>query len=184
MSLTISEIISLFQEQGSAQYGNEAVNQLEHALQCAYLAERAEETPETILASLLHDFGHLIAAQKDGHIEHDTNKDDLHQYLALPVLRGIFPDAVLQPIKLHVDAKRYLCAVDSTYWSSLSIASKNSLEQQGGVFNESEVATFLEQPFADVAVRLRRYDDLAKDPNFKAPDLKYFEHYLYSISKT
>ena len=90
MSLTVSEIISLLSVQGRAQYGMEAVSQLEHALQCAFLAERANETPDTIVAALLHDLGHLLAAQKDGQVEHDTSRDDLHQYVALPFLRGVF----------------------------------------------------------------------------------------------
>ena len=182
MSLTIPEIVSLLNGQGSAQYGDEAISQLEHALQCACLAERAEENPATIVASLLHDLGHMIAAQKAGLIEHDTTKDDLHQYIALPFLRGLFPDAVLEPIRLHVDAKRYLCAINSNYWPSLSLASKHSLEQQGGIFDDHGVVSFLQQPFSGEAIRLRRYDDLAKNPDFKAPDLAHFEHYLIQVA--
>lgn len=181
MSLNVPELISLLNVQGRAQYGMEAVNQMEHALQCAYLAERANETPATIAAALLHDLGHLIAAQKDGQIEHDTSQDDLHQYVALPFLRGTFPDAVLEPIRMHVDAKRYLCAVDANYWPALSIASKHSLEQQGGVYSEDQVALFLAQPFAEEAIRLRRYDDLAKIPELEVPDLAHFEVYLKQV---
>lgn len=182
MSLTVSEIISLLSVQGRAQYGMEAVSQLEHALQCAFLAERANETPDTIVAALLHDLGHLLAAQKDGQVEHDTSRDDLHQYVALPFLRRVFSDAVLEPIRLHVDAKRYLCAVEPAYWPALSPASKHSLEQQGGIYAPDQAAAFLAQPYAEEAIRLRRYDDFAKVAELEVPDLAYFEPYLNQVA--
>jgi phosphonate degradation associated HDIG domain protein len=176
MSLTLDDISNLLITHGSNQYGGEAVSQLEHALQCAYLAERAQETEETIVAALLHDIGHLLSAENNGHLnKKDKNTDDLHQYIALPFIRSIFSDAVLEPIKLHVDAKRYLCAVDKTYWSTLSDASKQSLEVQGGVYSDSEAMAFETSSFGQEAVRLRRYDDLAKIPGALTPPL---EHYL------
>ena len=159
----------------------EAISQLEHALQCADMAEQAGETPETIVAALLHDMGHLLAAERDGQSEHDTSKDDLHQYIALPFLRTLFPDAVLEPIRLHVDAKRYLCLMDSGYWAELSPASKHSLEQQGGVFSEQQAEVFMQQNFAAEAVRLRRYDDLAKVPAKVVPDLSHYAVYLQQV---
>ena len=107
MSLTLQEVHDLLSRRGQTQYGLEAINQLEHALQCANLAERAGETSETIVACLLHDLGHLLAAEREGTVEHDTTEDDLHQFIALPFLRGLFSDAVLEPIRMHVDAKRY-----------------------------------------------------------------------------
>lgn len=178
MSLTLPEIHNLLQERGLEQYGMEAINQLEHALQCAHLAEQAGETPETVVACLLHDLGHLLAAERAGLKDHDTTEDDLHQFIALPFLRALFPDAVLEPIRLHVDAKRYLCLIDPGYWASLSPASKQSLELQGGVFNESEAERFIAQPFAAEAVRLRRYDDLAKVKDKKVPALAHYTHHL------
>lgn len=181
MSLTLTEITGLLERRGHTQYGMEAVSQLEHALQCAYLAEQAGETAETTVAALLHDLGHLLAAERDGLPEHDTREDDLHQYIALPFLRQLFPEAVLEPIRLHVDAKRYLCLMDSGYWASLSPASKHSLEQQGGVFNEREAEAFIQQNFAAEAVRLRRYDDLAKTPSKLVPDLSYYAAHLQQV---
>lgn len=181
MSLTLSQVTDLLQTRGQHQYGMEAVSQLEHALQCADLAEKAGETPETIAAALLHDLGHMLVAQGQGEQEIDTSKDDLHQYMALPFLRGLFTDAVLEPIRLHVDAKRYLCLIDPGYWSDLSPASKHSLEQQGGLFNEAEADAFMRQPFAAEAVRLRRYDDLAKTPLKVVPSVGHFEFYLKQV---
>lgn len=182
MSLTVSEIIQLLQERGQQQYGMEAINQLEHALQCAHLAEHAGETPETIVASLLHDLGHLLAAERDKRVDHDTTQDDLHQFIALPFLRGLFSDAVLEPIRLHVDAKRYLCLIDPGYWSALSPASKHSLAQQGGVFSEPEAEAFMALPYASEAVRLRRYDDQAKVKDKSVPDLEHYREHLWQVT--
>jgi phosphonate degradation associated HDIG domain protein len=165
MALTIDEIVALFETRGTARYGGEAINQREHALQCAALAERAGETDDTVTAALLHDLGHLLQEANGVADSSPTERDDLHQFVALPFLRGVFSSAVLEPIRLHVDAKRYLCAVDSTYWATLSDASKRSLVLQGGVYSESEAAAFIAQPFAPEASRLRRYDDLAKVPD-------------------
>jgi phosphonate degradation associated HDIG domain protein len=184
MSLTLSEVLSLLQHRGQNQYGMEAINQLEHALQCADLAEKAGETPETVVASLLHDLGHLLAAERDGLQEHNTEHDDLHQYIALPFIRQLFPDAVLEPIRMHVDAKRYLCLIDPGYWADLSPASKQSLEQQGGVFTEAEAEAFISQPFAAEAVRLRRYDDLAKVSAKLVPDLAHYHTHLQQVALT
>ncbi|MDO9216146.1 MAG: phosphohydrolase, partial [Lacisediminimonas sp.] len=80
-----------------------------------------------------------------------------------------------EPIRLHVDAKRYLCGAKQSYWDTLSPASQRSLELQGGAYSQGELATFMAQPFAEEAVRLRRYDDLAKVPNKATPDLAYYE---------
>jgi len=94
----------------------------------------------------------------------------------------LFPDAVLEPIRLHVDAKRYLCLIDPGYWTDLSPASKHSLEQQGGVFNEADAETFISQPFAAEAVRLRRYDDLAKVPAKVVPDLAHYNTHFQQVA--
>ncbi len=182
MSLNLQEVKNLLLRRGQTQYGLEAINQLQHALQCAHLAEQAGESSETIVASLLHDFGHLLAAEREGAVEHDTTEDDLHQFIALPFLRALFPDAVLEPIRMHVDAKRYLCLIDPGYWSDLSLASKHSLEQQGGAFNEAQAQAFIAQPFAEEAVRLRRYDDLAKIQDKVVPGLEHYEEHLTQVA--
>jgi len=174
MALTIDQITELFRTQGAVRYGLEAINQQQHALQCAHLAERAGAAPELVAAALLHDLGHLLA----GVLKKDIPVDDLHQYLPLPFLHGVFPDAVLEPIRLHVDAKRYLCQVDSHYWADLSPASQRSLALQGGAFSEDEAAAFMMQPFAAEAVLLRRWDDAAKDPAATPPPLSHYANLL------
>jgi len=88
---------------------------------------------------------------------------------------------VLEPIRLHVDAKRYLCATEPSYWAALSEGSQRSLELQGGPFSEAELQSFIAQPFAEEAVRLRRYDDLAKVPGKATPDFKYFAEKLSTV---
>jgi phosphonate degradation associated HDIG domain protein len=181
MSLSLNDIEHIFMMRGKSQYGSEAVNQLEHALQCAELAEANQETPETIAACLLHDLGHLLAAERAGTRDHDAHTDDLHQYVALPFLRQHLPEAVLEPIRLHVDAKRYLCHKDPPYWNTLSPASKYSLEQQGGAFNAHEARAFSLLAFAQESTRLRRYDDLAKVPG--RTDLPPLSRYTAILSK-
>ncbi len=181
MTLSAAEIIYLYETRGTHQYGREAVSQLEHALQCAQLAEQAGETDATVVAALLHDVGHLIAAHKEERSDDTQQADDLHQFIALPFLRGLLPDAVLEPIRLHVDAKRCLCAAVPTYWASLSPASKRSLALQGGAYTSAEMAVFLAQPYAEEALRLRRYDDLAKMPKAPTPGLEYFQTKLAAL---
>ena len=174
--MTIPQIVELLGSRATTWYGQEAVSQLEHALQCAHLAERANEAPETVVAALLHDLGHMLSAERTPVADQDglPAKDDLHQFVALPFLRSLFPDAVLEPIKLHVDAKRYLCAVDAGYWAELSPASKHSLELQGGRYDDAQVRAFEDLTFYAEAVRLRRYDDLAKVPGQVTPPLAHY----------
>lgn len=178
MSLSIEQIVQLFETRGSAQYGAEAVNQLEHALQCAALAEAAGEDPSLVTASLLHDLGHLLHTLGDDPAAEGI--DDVHQFYALPFLRPVFPESVLAPIRLHVDAKRYLCAVEDGYWEALSPASKRSLELQGGIYSPAEAQAFMDQPFAPESVRLRRWDDTAKTPDRPTPSLAHFARAMHA----
>lgn len=172
MALKMEEITALFHTRGVAQYGGEAISQLQHALQCAHLAERSGATTELVAAALLHDLGHLLVQREPAK---EAGVDDLHQFLALPFLRGVFPDAVLEPIRMHVDAKRYLCQADGHYQASLSPASQRSLALQGGPFSGGDATAFMAQAFAADAVALRRWDDRAKDPAATPPD---WAHYI------
>ena len=182
MALTTADIVELFEMRATEQYGGEAVSQREHALQCAHLAEQAGEEDTAVVAALLHDLGHLLGNAAESAFDDAQQRDDLHQHIAIPFLRGLLPDAVIEPIRMHVDAKRYLCAAVPTYWESLSPASKRSLELQGGPYTVAQCEAFMSQPFADVAVRLRRYDDLAKDPQAVTPNLAHFQLKLESLA--
>ena len=171
MTLKLEEITSLFAVKGAAQYGSEAISQLQHALQCAHLAEQAGASAELVTAALLHDLGHLVSTATESRAD---GVDDLHQYMAIPFLRGVFSDAVLMPIGLHVDAKRYLCFADQRYHATLSRASQRSLGLQGGPFTQEQAAVFIAKPFATDAVALRRWDDLAKDPTATTPTWSHY----------
>jgi phosphonate degradation associated HDIG domain protein len=181
MALTLPDILDLFARRGAEQYDGEPVTQIEHALQSALLAEQAGADAELISAALLHDIGHLLHDFGPTPTSHGV--DDVHQYRCLPFLRPLFGAAVLEPIKLHVDAKRYLCAVESDYLASLSADSRRSLALQGGVFEAGQAAGFIAQPHAEAAVRLRRWDDLAKRADFATPDFAYFASYLQQAAQ-
>ncbi len=170
--LGLAEIEQLFETRGHAQYDGEPVTQLEHALQSAHLAEQAGADGALIAAALLHDLGHLL---------HDLpgsptlqGVDDVHQYRCLPFLRGLFGEATLAPIRLHVDAKRWLCRREPGYLESLSPDSARSLALQGGPFTEQEAQAFEALPHAQDALRLRRWDDAAKQEGMATPDLAHF----------
>jgi predicted HD phosphohydrolase len=111
--LTLDDIESLFQRRGGEQYSGEPVTQLEHALQCGALAEAEGADDELVTAAFLHDLGHLL--QDLGETPTLRGVDDVHQYAALPFLRGLFGERVLGGIQLHVDAKRYLCSTPVSY---------------------------------------------------------------------
>jgi len=170
--LDLADIELLFARHGSAQYSGEPVTQLEHALQTAHLAEQSDADDALVTACLLHDLGHLLNEQ--GETPTLRGIDDTHQYFALPFLRGLLPDAVLMPIKLHVDAKRYLCATNASYYARLSDDSKRSLALQGGPFDAANAGVFLDQPGARDAVLLRQWDDLSKQPRMATPPLAHF----------
>jgi phosphonate degradation associated HDIG domain protein len=172
VGLNFADIERLFAERGGEQYAGEPVTQLEHALQCALFAQDEGADDELVTAALLHDLGHLL---------HDLGPaptlqgiDDVHQYRALPFLRGLFGDAVINPVKLHVDAKRYLCATRTGYFAALSEDSKRSLGLQGGIFNEGQAEAFIAQSGAPQAVRLRVWDDRAKSAGLATPPLAHF----------
>jgi phosphonate degradation associated HDIG domain protein len=170
--LSLDDIETLFARHGGNQYSGEPVTQLEHALQTAHLAEQSGASDALVTACLLHDLGHLL--NDLGETPSLRGVDDTHQYYALPFLRGLFPDAVLDAIKLHVDAKRYLCHANAGYHGRLSDDSKRSLALQGGVFDAGQAKDFLAQSGARDAVMLRQWDDLAKQADFATPSLSHF----------
>lgn len=149
----------------------ESVSALNHALQCAQLAEHARAAGPLVAAALLHDVGHFVAIADVGSME---DIDDVHELRGVAVLVHDFPAAVVEPIRLHVAAKRYLTAIEPKYVASLSSASVHSLAQQGGPMTSPEIARFEALPFAADAVRLRRWDDLAKMPAAQTPSLAYY----------
>ncbi|MBP7063170.1 phosphonate degradation HD-domain oxygenase [Ferrovibrio sp.] len=169
-------IMELLAKAGAERYGMEPVSQLEHALQCAMHAERMEAPPALIAACLLHDIGHLVDAGDEGLAERGI--DACHEEIAANWLAQYFSAAVVQPVRLHVNAKRYLCQAEPQYWAGLSQASKTSLEVQGGIYSVAEAEAFIAQPYAADAVMLRRWDDAAKSPRLHTPDLTHYRPIL------
>lgn len=174
----IDEIFSLFAQYGDRGYG-EDVNQREHALQAAHFAREAGEPDTMIAAALLHDVGQFLneagdAAEREG-------RDARHEMGGATLLERHFPPAVVLPVRLHVAAKRYLCAIDPAYHDGLSAASRLSLKLQGGPFTADEAADFARLPQAEEAVRLRRYDDLGKRRDLPVPGLEDYRALLESV---
>jgi phosphonate degradation associated HDIG domain protein len=169
---TLFDLLGILRSRGHEQYGGEAITQLEHALQCATLAQENQASPELITACLFHDLGHLIHDLGENAAEKGV--DDRHEYRAIPWLKPLFSEVVTEPIRLHVEAKRYLCAVDLDYFDSLSTNSRRSLRLQGGKFSTQEVAIFLSLPYAKEAIQLRRLDETAKIPERSTPSLADF----------
>src|SRR5881394_3588178 len=159
MALSLADIEKLFADRGQIEYSGEGVTQLEHALQAADLAEKEGAGDALVTAAFLHDLGHLLNLQ--GETPTARGIDDQHQYYAIPFLRPLFPPAVIEPIRLHVDAKRALCAMEPEYYEALSDDSKRSLTLQGGIFAKGEADAFMARPHAADAVRVRRWDDAA-----------------------
>ncbi|HVX10301.1 MAG TPA: HD domain-containing protein [Pirellulales bacterium] len=170
------EIVGLFAARGDSQYGGEAVSQQEHALQAAMFAERENADGALIVAALLHDVGHLLHDLPDDAPEQGT--DDRHEVLAAHWLAKRFGPEVVEPARLHVTAKRYLCAVDGSYQRELSAPSVLSLKLQGGPMTPEEVREFESQPHFEAAVRLRRWDDAAKIVGLATPDVRHFMRYV------
>jgi gamma-butyrobetaine dioxygenase len=172
----IDEILRTFRERGEGAYLGEPVSIAEHSLQAAHLAEGDDAHATLVAAALLHDYGHLIHDLPEDSALHDV--DTAHEDVGHAFLARHFGPEVVEPIRLHVAAKRYLCAVDPSYVAELSSASLLSLELQGGPFSASEVTEFESSPHADEAVRLRRYDDAAKVAGASTPGLEHFRSAL------
>jgi [1-hydroxy-2-(trimethylamino)ethyl]phosphonate dioxygenase len=178
----IEQIFGCFDRHGGNDYGGERVRQLEHALQCAALGEAEGAEATLITAALLHDIGHLIHDLGDSPAARGI--DDRHELRGREWLARWFGEAVTEPVRLHVNAKRYLTATDPGYFATLSAGSVHSLELQGGPFSPELAVGFISLPFAQEAVRLRRWDEGAKVPGKPTPDLAHFRRYLEASLST
>lgn len=172
-------IFTLFAERGGSRY-DESVTQTQHAAQSAALADAENAGTTMTIAALLHDIGHLVVDEHNGH--HDfLHEDEKHQVVAATVLSRWFPPAVTAPIALHVAAKRYLVATDPSYACALSPASIQSLRVQGGPMNAREIAEFRRHRYAQDACRLRRWDDAAKIPDRLVAAFEHYRERLQSL---
>ncbi|HTU21560.1 MAG TPA: DUF5690 family protein [Gemmataceae bacterium] len=169
-------VILLFKQKGDATYLGERVSQTAHALQAAWAAEQAGANDAMIAAALLHDVGHLVHELSEDRVR--GNIDDAHEERGARWLERHFGPDVVEPVRLHVPAKRFLCATDPAYVDTLSEASLQSLKLQGGPFTTEEAAVFRRVPYAEAAVALRRFDEQAKVPDLPTPDLEHFRPIL------
>lgn len=177
MAADVREVYELLEKSAAAAYFGERVTQLEHALECAWLAKQAGADREMVAACLLHDVGHLIGAAVDpvGVPDHD---DVGAQYLRE---RG-FPERVCALVGSHVDAKRYLTAVNPAYAARLSEASVQTLALQGGPMTEQEAARFAADPLLADKLRLRSWDEQAKVPGLEVPGLEAYRGLLEEMT--
>ena len=176
MSDLRQELLDIFVGRATKRYGLSGVNQLQHALQCAAHAEADNAPPPTVLACLLHDVGHMIHTL--GENPASRGIDDVHEQLGANWLAERFGADVSEPVRLHVAAKRYLCTVEPDYFGKLAADSVRSLKLQGGLMSADEVEAFRAHPLHAEAVRVRRFDEMAKDPRGATPD---FDHYLHHV---
>jgi len=177
-------LADLFAEQGGSEYLGEPVTQAEHMLQAAAYAEAAGASNALVAAALLHDVGHLFKGDSTGGIsgaELMAGTDNRHSHTGADWLGAWFPDAVTEPVRLHVAAKRYLCAVEPDYFDRLSEASVYTLSVQGGPMNADAVAEFENGPYAKDAVALRRWDEAAKNPDLQVPAFDHYRALLESL---
>lgn len=174
----VSGIFDVFRERGDLAYG-ERVTEKQHALQCATLARIDGEADVVVAACLLHDYGHLI--HNLGEDIADRGVDAAHERIGANRLSAWFPPEVVEPIRLHAAAKRYLCWKEPAYFQGLSDASRKSLALQGGKMTEAEAREFEANPHFDRAIRLRRYDDSGKQPEMVTPDLEELRPLLESL---
>jgi phosphonate degradation associated HDIG domain protein len=172
----IDRLFHILRQAGPGHYGESAVTQYEHAVQCAMLAEREGATPALVTAALLHDIGHLTNA--DDRAAAARGDDARHERIGAALLARWFGETVAAPVRLHVPAKRYLTACEPGYFSALSSGSRRSLALQGGPFTPREAGDFIVLPHAEAAVRLRRWDDAAKVAGAPVADLEHFVPYL------
>ncbi|MES2449284.1 MAG: HD domain-containing protein [Pseudomonadota bacterium] len=174
----IDRIFELLDRFGALYYGEDAT-QLQHALQAAELARRNRCSDALIAAALLHDVGHFI--DDAGNAAESLGVDANHEIHGSSYLNTYFPREVTEPVRLHVAAKRYLCAIDPAYLKGLSRASAISLELQGGPMTVDEIRAFEAEPFFADAVTLRRFDDMGKHPSWRVPDLASYRPLLESL---
>lgn len=177
----VEKIITLFEKHGDSEYGGEAVTQGEHALQAAHLAVEEACPTSIVVACLLHDIGHLLHVLPEDAPENGI--DDLHEELGHRFVAKYFHDAVAEPVRLHVAAKRFLCAREPEYLGRLSEPSILSLHLQGGVMTDEACEAFEQNAYYKAAVQVRRFDDLAKVPNWTVRPLTYYRELISSQLK-
>ncbi|MBA4852346.1 phosphonate degradation HD-domain oxygenase [Emticicia sp. BO119] len=182
ISKVIDEIRVIFLSQGGEQYYGEPVSQFEHAAQSAILAEKSGFDEQVQIAAFLHDIGHLLPAASEEELMESYGRKD-HEGVAADWLRDRgFSEKIAVLVENHVNAKRYLCYANPAYYNNLSEASRQTLIFQGGKMEQAEAEMFEKNPYFDIIIRMRRWDEAAKAEHQPLPDLDHFlkicENYL------
>ena len=172
----VEEIIFNFSNNKSLYIG-EDLTMSEHMIQTAMLAEENECSDDLICSCLLHDYGHFVINDPNRLVSDDI--DGRHEAIGANYLNNFFHLKIIEPILLHVDAKKYL-ARDEKYFNSLSEASKISLKLQGGIMSDEEAKKFEQNKNYENAIKLRRFDEGAKRQNIKTKDIKDYKKLLIS----
>jgi predicted HD phosphohydrolase len=174
----MEKLRSLYEKHGGSDYYGEPVTQYQHALQAAYFAEQYDPNDhELIVAAFLHDVGHLLGESEEDRM---GNLGVLrHEHIGAEYLRkkvGL-SERICYLIENHVNAKRYLTYVDKDYYNRLSDASKQTLVYQGGPMNDAEAEQFRSNPDFELCLRMRTFDEAAKDIHFDKYEEKTNEYW-------
>jgi phosphonate degradation associated HDIG domain protein len=179
---TSQEVCAIFDQRGASAYFGEAVSVAEHCLQAAYFAQAAKAPDALVVAALLHDIGHLVGAAPDDLDE--WTEDAHHELIGGGWLAKRFGPDVAEPVRLHVPAKRYLCATDPAYFDKLSAASVVTLKLQGGPMTAPEIAAFEAKPYWREAIRVRQWDDEGKIAGLHTPDFSSYAALIDRLAKS
>ena len=177
----IDFILDLFARRGAEEYMGEAVTMSQHMEQTAACAVADNAPDSLVISALLHDIGHFVGDHPIDALE--KGNDNYHDEVGARFLEPHFPPAVTEPVRLHVAAKRYLCATDDEYHGKLSEASVNSLRVQGGPMNETEVKAFESNPYYRDAVKARLYDDDGKVAGLTINPVTHYRDLMQSLVK-
>jgi phosphonate degradation associated HDIG domain protein len=176
----VDETFALFARHGAGAYFGEPVSMLQHGLQAAHFATEEQAPAPLIVAALLHDIGHLLEDLPEDIA--DWHTDARHEAIGGAWLANRFGPEVSNPVRLHVAAKRYLCAVDPAYFAKLSSASVLTLKLQGGPMSTREVAGFEAEPFYREAVQVRRCDDRGKIAGLEVAGLSAYRNLIETVA--
>ena len=178
---TLDALLSLYGQAGSANYFGEAVTQTEHGRQAAHFARLAGASDALVIAALLHDVGHLLQHAPEDLAE--WTADAHHEEIGSRWLAARFGPKLSEPVRLHVAAKRYLCATDSSYLRQLSSASVHTLGLQGGPMTAAEVTAFEAEPYYRDAILLRHCDDQGKVAGLATPEFKEYAGLIAQLAR-
>jgi len=176
----VKEIFNLYQQYGEDDYIGEPVSQIEHMCQAADFAKEEGFDDEVILAAFFHDIGHFCFRENNKSMDGYGNIN--HEKIGADYLRAKgFSERIAKLVENHVAAKRYLTFKDHNYYSKLSEASKKTLEFQGGVMTKDEAEMFENDDLFEMSIKMRMWDEAAKETNKPLPDIEIFKNMALEI---